>query len=44
MRGRRLVREWDPESDLKRTWHETMDWKNNIRNVFDKEGHFESVR
>lgn len=31
MVGRRLVREWDPRSGMKRTWHETLD--ENIRIV-----------
>lgn len=33
MIGRRRVREWDPETRLKRTWHETLDSNNNIRIV-----------
>lgn len=33
MVGRRLVREWDPESGLKRSWHETLDNDGNIRFV-----------
>ena len=33
MIGRRRVREWDPETSLKRTWHETVDGNNNIRIV-----------
>jgi len=33
MIGRRRVREWDPETSLKRTWHETLDGSNNIRIV-----------
>lgn len=33
MIGRRLVREWDPQTGLQRTWHETMDQNRNIRIV-----------
>lgn len=33
MIGRRRVREWDPETGLKRTWHETLDGNNNVRIV-----------
>lgn len=33
MLGRRLVREWDPQTGLKRTWHETIDQSGNIRIV-----------
>jgi hypothetical protein len=33
MIGRRRVREWDPETDLKKTWHETVDGNSNIRIV-----------
>ena len=33
MIGRRRVREWDPETGLKRTWHETLDGNENIRIV-----------
>lgn len=33
MMGRRLVREWDPQSGLKRTWHETLDENGIIRIV-----------
>ncbi len=33
MAGRRLVREWNPESGLKRTWHETLDYDGKIRIV-----------
>lgn len=33
MIGRRLVREWDPQTGLKRSWHETMDQSGNIRIV-----------
>ena len=33
MIGRRLVREWDPKSGMKRTWHETMDKNGNVRIV-----------
>ena len=33
MMGRRLVREWDPQTGLKRSWHETLDQSGNIRIV-----------
>ena len=33
MAGRRMVREWDPESGAKRMWHETVDHGGNIRQV-----------
>ncbi len=33
MVGRRLVREWDPKSGMKRTWHETLDGNGNSRIV-----------
>jgi RHS repeat-associated protein len=33
MMGRRLVREWDPATGLKRTWNETLDHNKNIRIV-----------
>lgn len=33
MVGRRLVREWNPQTGLKRSWHETMDKSGNIRIV-----------
>lgn len=33
MIGRRRVREWDSETGLKRTWHETLDGNNNVRIV-----------
>lgn len=33
MLGRRLVREWNPQTGLKRTWHETIDQSGNIRIV-----------
>ena len=31
--GRRLVREWNPETGLKRSWHETIDNFGRIRQV-----------
>lgn len=31
MAGRRMVREWNPRIGSKRTWHETLDQKGNIR-------------
>ena len=33
MVGRRIVREWDPTSGMKRTWHETLDHDGNIRKI-----------
>jgi hypothetical protein len=33
MMGRRMVREWNPEKGLYRTWHETLDVNANIRIV-----------
>lgn len=33
MASRRTVREWDPETGNKRTWHETVDHNNNVRIV-----------
>ncbi len=33
MAGRRVVREWDPATGAKRTWHETLDHQGNIRQV-----------
>lgn len=33
MIGRRKVREWDPETGFKRTWHETLDGRYNVRIV-----------
>ncbi|UQZ35445.1 hypothetical protein C2I18_19095 [Paenibacillus sp. PK3_47] len=33
MAGRRVVREWDPATGNKRTWHETVDHSGNIRQV-----------
>lgn len=33
MAGRRMIREWDPGSGLKRTWHETLDHDGNVRVV-----------
>ena len=31
MLGRRMVREWDPATGLKRTWHETLDHSGTVR-------------
>lgn len=33
MAGRRTVREWDPATGNKRTWHETLDHNGNVRQV-----------
>jgi len=33
MIGRRVVREWDPSTGLKRKWHETIDRNGTIRRV-----------
>lgn len=33
MAGARLVREWNPETGLTRTWYETLDHLGNIRQV-----------
>ncbi|MBS2534268.1 hypothetical protein KGQ20_15970 [Catenulispora sp. NF23] len=33
MVGRRLVREWDPATGAKRTWHETLDGAGRVRQV-----------
>jgi hypothetical protein len=56
MMGRRIVREWDPGSGLKRTWHETVDWDGRVRSVrleedgpkihhiFDEFGNYEGTR
>jgi hypothetical protein len=33
MAGRRTVREWDPATGNKRTWHETVDHSGNVRQV-----------
>jgi hypothetical protein len=33
MVGRRMVREWDPATGAKRTWHETLDQQGRIRQV-----------
>ena len=33
MVGRRVVREWNPETGNKRTWHETIDQNGSIRKV-----------
>lgn len=33
MAGRRTVRQWDPTTGNKRTWHETLDHKGNVRQI-----------
>ncbi|GAC42096.1 hypothetical protein [Paenibacillus popilliae] len=33
MAGRRLVREWSPQTSRTRTWHETLDHAGNIRQI-----------
>lgn len=33
MAGRRIVREWNPSTGKKRTWHETIDHNGSIRQV-----------
>jgi hypothetical protein len=33
MIGRKIVREWDPKTGLKRTWNETLDGNNTVRIV-----------
>jgi hypothetical protein len=33
MKGRRMVREWNPATGEKRTWHETVDHNGNVRIV-----------
>jgi len=33
MAGRRMVREWDPATGMKRTWHETVDHFGRVRQV-----------
>lgn len=33
MAGRRVVREWNPETGAKRTWHETIDHEGRVRQV-----------
>ena len=33
MAGRRIVREWDPETGMKRTWFETLDQEGGVRIV-----------
>jgi hypothetical protein len=33
MAGRRMVREWNPATGLKRTWHETLDHSGAVRQV-----------
>ncbi len=38
MIGRRLVREWNPSTGAKRTWHETLDHSGNIRIVRPQRG------
>lgn len=56
MAGRRLVREWSPETGATRTWHETLDRLGNVRQVrpetggpkvhyvFDANGQYVGVR
>jgi hypothetical protein len=53
MQGRRIVREWDPATGARRTWHETIDQTGRVRQVrpqqegpkrhfrFDAEGRYE---
>jgi RHS repeat-associated protein len=38
MVGRRLVREWDPETGYRRTWHETVDQSGRVRIVRPETG------
>jgi hypothetical protein len=38
MVGRRVVREWDPSTGAKRTWHETIDQSGNVRIVRPQNG------
>ena len=38
MAGRRLVREWDPATDVMRTWHETVDQTGRVRIVRPETG------
>lgn len=33
MAGRRTVREWNPANGKKRTWHETLDYSGEVRQV-----------
>ncbi len=33
MAGRRVVREWEPSTGSKRTWHETVDHNGKVRIV-----------
>lgn len=33
MAGRRIVREWNPNTGCKRTWHETLDHNGKVRIV-----------
>lgn len=56
MAGRRMVREWNPQTGAKRTWHETLDHSDRVRSVrperpgpkkhyiFDENGNFEGLR
>ncbi|GAA3604318.1 hypothetical protein GCM10022419_106280 [Nonomuraea rosea] len=37
MVGRRTVREWDPSTGAKRTWHETIDGAGTVRQVRPQE-------
>lgn len=38
MAGRRVVREWNPSTGRKRTWHETVDRNGRIRQVRPETG------
>jgi RHS repeat-associated protein len=38
MKGRRRVREWDPETGRTRTWHETVDGEGRVRRVRPQSG------
>lgn len=56
MAGRRVVREWDPKTGQKRTWHETVDQSGRVRivrpqddgpkvhQIFDHEGNYVGTR
>jgi hypothetical protein len=37
MQGRRVVREWEPNTGYKRTWHETVDHNGRVRRVRPQE-------
>ncbi|MBS0621350.1 MAG: citrate synthase [Verrucomicrobia bacterium] len=43
MAGRRVVREWNPISDVKRTWHETLDHNGSIRVVRPERNNGEKI-